>query len=246
MRDGSAGTWLLAAAVAAGLLAAAWTLRVDGPRELTRPAIDPREAFPELAAAGDEDPSDEAPARTVRLGGGLLADLPEPAEGEWREEAGGGGIRGTLGTSGTSFLYTVPGAATGGDPFEPPPRRPRALLYAEPIGPPYADRPGIELAAFDLRRDRIVGFEPAVDRWPGTRWAGYDEAGVLLRLARLDGTWRPEGEGGEPVPAYLVTGHAVGPSRTGGLHLALVCTRVPDCPVAAELATLLASLRPGG
>ncbi|HYO12899.1 MAG TPA: hypothetical protein VE685_06885 [Thermoanaerobaculia bacterium] len=47
------------------------------------------------------------------------------------------------------------------------------------------------------------------------------------------------------IPAYLVLGSAAERQEESGVHLALLCVRTPDCPVAGDLAAFLDSLQIG-
>lgn len=116
-------------------------------------------------------------------------------------------------------------------------------------------------------RGRGLGFHPGEeDRTTGLRWVGRNEHRVILRFARQGGAWQDQrplpqrlrsaletsvdraSSGGLPVeplgrvPAYLLVGNAQEPEGTFGAHLAILCARTPDCPVAEELADLLASI----
>jgi len=113
---------------------------------------------------------------------------------------------------------------------------------------------------------RGLGFTAREDDFTGWRWVGRNQHRVAIRLARWAGVWSeqrplpaelaaavrnsPTGDGGatspDPlarVPAYLLMGSASEPAETSGTHLAILCARTPDCPVAAELAAFLASIR---
>ncbi len=114
---------------------------------------------------------------------------------------------------------------------------------------------------------RGLGFDPGEDAFSGMRWVGRNEHGILLRLGRFTGSRQEQrplpaalasrlsaagrggragapGRGAARVPAYLVVGSAAAPGEGFGAHLALICASNPDCAAAAELATLLASIRP--
>lgn len=309
----------LVAAGAALLLAAAWLLRADGPRELPHPTLEPRAPFPELATAGDAKPGGEGsgtggseppsrfeaalrragspppaaeaeapapqepePGLTFPLGGGLVADLPGLAassSGSWRWAG-----RGWAGLA----VHLSPAG------------RPDALVYAEPFSPLWLERPSAELLRFHVTvlpasvaelplagslwravrstgsetsrpkdaagaaglaerarhrqldrtatRGRGIGFEPGEEGPTGTRWVGRSREGAMLRLRRFDGAWRSQGTSGAgsaAVAAYLLTGSATSPEGLFGAHLALLCSRAPECPVAEDLASFLASVRVG-
>jgi hypothetical protein len=272
----------VAAAAAAGLLVAAWLLRIDGPRRLPFPTLEPRAPFPELTPQGGATPEPSAePAKTSRfeaalrhggsaepatsgagtgavvpasaltlaLGGGLVGDLLQgsgAADGDWRWASQGW----------ATLAVHVPAAG-----------RPDALVFAEPFSPLWLERPSAELLRFHLTLLPAsvlgrplatatggwgLGFEPGEDGATGTRWAGRNEHGTTLRLERFDGAWggqRPLAAGPVDdlarVPAYLVTGSVTTDDESFGAHLALLCSRAPECPVAEELAALLASVRLG-
>lgn len=61
----------------------------------------------------------------------------------------------------------------------------------------------------------------------------------LSRARSGDGLGAPPGGG----PAYLLIGSATDEHEAVGAHLAVLCAREPDCPVAAELAAFLGSLQ---
>ena len=116
-------------------------------------------------------------------------------------------------------------------------------------------------------RGRGLGFRPGEEeRSTGLRWVGRNEHRVILRFARHGGSWQDQrplpqrlrsalgssvdqaSTGDLPVQplgrvsAYLLVGNAQEPDGTFGAHLAVLCARIPDCPVAEELADLLTSI----
>lgn len=113
---------------------------------------------------------------------------------------------------------------------------------------------------------RGLGFAAGEDGFTGWRWVGRNEHRVVIRLARWEGTWseqrplpaelaqavRDAVAADRPavtpdrlarVPAHLFMGSAAEPVETSGAHLAILCARTPDCPVAEELAAFLGSIR---
>lgn len=122
---------------------------------------------------------------------------------------------------------------------------------------------------------RGLGFRSTSGTFTGWRWVGRNPQGVTLRLGRQSGTWAdPQplparfrqavarlatgtgssdpgmAEIGGPgaglgVPAYLVLGSVAERQEESGVHLALLCVRTPDCPVARDLAAFLDSLQIG-
>lgn len=173
-RSGSAGeatreapAWrslLPAALVLVALLGTAWLVRIDRPRELPFPALDPRAPFPELAAQptapAADTPGDSGPSGASRFAETLrrralsaplaAASLPGQPSGTTPTASIqtlplGGGLVADLPSR--AWRWSSVGWATlavqvpSGD-------RPTALLYAEPFSPAYAVRPTVELLRF--------------------------------------------------------------------------------------------------
>jgi hypothetical protein len=167
------------------------------------------------------------------------------------------------------FYATVDPEGDGGSPFLGMFRR---ALETQGKGAPAAGRPDLvsrataaqSLATRTLGRG--LGFVAKEDTFSGWRWVGGNEHGVSLRLARWEGSWGEQRSASpapgaaretpmgaarsassgplERLPAYLLVGSGAEREELTGAHLAILCARLPECPVAAELAALLTSIRP--
>lgn len=193
------------------------------PKAAPATASTPAAAVP---AAGDP------PLDSVPLGAGLLGELPAAAR-SWRWASDPGGA-----------TLIVHGADRD---------RPDAVVYAEAFSPVIAVEPSAELARFRFGvlggEAAGLGFDPLPRSFSGWRWVGENRGGATIRLGRFEGTWRRRekvsaGAAADAVPAYLILGSVHGQRESLGVHLAVLCSRAPACPVAADLATLLDSIHP--
>jgi len=125
----------------------------------------------------------------------------------------------------------------------------------------WADRARGAQAIASRTLGRGLGFVARDEGFTGFRWVGRNGHQVSIRLARWEGSWSKQpplaeemgallqGDSAPPVeelsrvPAYLIMGSAAEPSEISGVHLAILCARTPDCPVAPELADFLGSIR---
>ena len=197
----------------------------------------PERATDEVTTGASSFPAPAA-KRLIPLGTRFLGELP--ADGRaWRWATG----------AGRTFAVYLPARGSAS-----------AALYVEPFSPAIARSPSIELAAFRSRLFRTLepldlplpvagatsdlGFTPTSGSFTGWRWVGETEQDLTLRLARFGGVWHRSAPGGiDRIPAYLILGTVQGQREELGIHLALVCSQAPRCPVAEELARLLESIR---
>lgn len=119
---------------------------------------------------------------------------------------------------------------------------------------------------------RGLGFTPLADSFSGWKWTGLNDHHTLLRFARSRGSWGAQDglsrnvelvaeavagpgdrlgallwqeppSGTDETPALLLLGSAERDDGRG-VHLALLCRTVPECPLVEDLAAFLDSLRP--
>ena len=212
--------WLrgLVGAIGIGaLLAAAWMLRTDSPRELPFPDLEPEMLFPESVprprVGTTAEPSTAASPATVAaarfresLRQRASAPLPGASQAPQRTPGRalaarlhtlplGGGLVADLSADGATgtWRWATTGWATLAV-LAPTGDRPVALVYAEPLSPAYPVRPTAELLRFkwtalpiSSRDLPLVGGVGSRLRDPDRRRSGTELAS-RIRAERLDAT----------------------------------------------------------
>jgi len=257
---------------------------------------------PSAPTSPPEEPTGTATGRTVPLGGILVAVIPED-QNTWRWAVDDDTtliLHAPSGGRPDALILAEPFGPRMAD--RPSVELHRFHVAADPLGPGGSPLLGTffeqmsrqaaaegqaERRAHLLARARAeqilatrtlgrgLGFLPSEDGTTGTRWVGRTEHGIVLRLARSDGTWAGQtplpaevataarqmlagrdvptalDPASEPpslaaVPAYLLAGSAATRNERFGVHLAILCSTSPRCPVAEELAALLRSIDASG
>lgn len=100
-----------------------------------------------------------------------------------------------------------------------------------------------------VRLDRSAGTWGRQRPFPAELARGLGGLGKTAPELQPVADWITQGADGEEAgapsggPAYLLTGSATVGSEAVGAHLAILCVRMPDCPVAKDLSAFLGSLQ---
>lgn len=88
-------------------------------------------------------------------------------------------------------------------------------------------------------------YQSSRNTFSGWTWFGQNPAEVTLRFGRTEGHWSaPESSGhGASSSAWMLLGSA-DLGGGSGTHIAIICKRNPQCPVAEELSAFLAEMTP--
>lgn len=218
---------------------------------------------------GDEDSSDSGDAQDdapssaavqtqkVALPGGLASSIPLDFDTwQWTSENGVTVIthREAGATSPDAMIY----AERFSDLVRmyPSQEMARFRVFADPAFAPLVEvlNPAqdlIEVGDESSKPAPTLDYRSSRDSFSGWTWFGQNDADVTLRFGRTQGRWSAPEVGGEGEDSSVTSSAwmLLGSANLGGnlgTHIAIICKRAPQCPVADELSEFLAEIAPAG